>query len=207
MTQGPPNRAMTTCVNAIAAAGHSAGLFVSGDVITNWDGRWWAPSPPSIDQFNLMTFGDDLATMQRDVADTIRQGLPASKFVVGIDVNEHPQPPGGCGQFSNYAAQAGLAGAFVWEAYADYQHGNICADGSGHRLAPPPRDRRPPPPTAAATSSPPPPPPLRRHLPRLRPLRRLRPPPPPPPPPPAATSSAAAPPPPPPPPPPPSSRD
>ena len=76
-----------------------------------------------------MTFGDDLATMQQDVADTIQQGLPASKFVVGVDVSEHPQPPGGCGQFSHYAAQAGLAGAFVWEAHADYLRGNICADG------------------------------------------------------------------------------
>ena len=40
-------------------------------------------SAGNIDQFNLMTFGDDLATMQQDVQDTIQQGLPASKFVVG----------------------------------------------------------------------------------------------------------------------------
>ena len=102
---------------------------MSADVITNWGGEWWAPSAANIDQFNLMTFGDDLATMQQDVADTIQQGLPASKFVVGVDVSEHPQPPAGCGQFSHYAAQAGLAGAFVWEAHADYLRGNICADG------------------------------------------------------------------------------
>ena len=128
-SHGPPNQAMTTCVDAIANAGHSAGLYVSADVITNWGGEWWAPSAANIDQFNLMTFGDDLATMQQDVADTIQQGLPAAKFVVGVDVSEHPQPPAGCGQFSHYAAQAGLAGAFVWEAHADYLRGNICADG------------------------------------------------------------------------------
>ena len=45
-----------------------------------------------------MTYGDSLATMQRDVADTIDQGLPAAKFVVGVDVADYPQPPGGCGQ-------------------------------------------------------------------------------------------------------------
>jgi len=127
-SHGPPNAAMTACVNAIANAGHAAGLYVSADVITNWGGEWWAPSVGNIDQFNLMTFGDDLATMQRDVQDTIQQGLPAPKFVVGIDVSEHPQPPAGCAQFSDWAAQAGLMGAFVWEAHADYTHGNICAN-------------------------------------------------------------------------------
>ncbi len=127
-SHGPPNAAMTTCVNAIATAGHAAGLYVSADVITNWGGEWWAPSAGNIDQFNLMTFGDDLATMQRDVQDTIQQGLPAPKFVVGIDVSEHPQPPAGCAQFSDWAGQAGLMGAFVWEAHADYTHGNICAN-------------------------------------------------------------------------------
>ena len=89
-SHGPPNQAMTTCVDAIANAGHAAGLYVSADVITNWGGGWWAPSAGNIDQFNLMTFGDDLATMQQDVQATIQQGLPASKFVVGVDVSEHP---------------------------------------------------------------------------------------------------------------------
>jgi hypothetical protein len=97
-------------------------------VITNWGGEWWAPSAGHIDQFNLMTFGDNLATMQADVQNTIDQGLPASKFVVGIDVSEHPQPPAGCAQFSDWAAQDGLMGAFVWEAHADYTRGNICAN-------------------------------------------------------------------------------
>ena len=66
---------MTTCIEAISTAAHSAGLLLSGDVITNWDGPWWAPSQASVDQFNLMTYGDNLATMQADVADTISQGL------------------------------------------------------------------------------------------------------------------------------------
>jgi hypothetical protein len=129
MSHGPPNDAMTTCIEAISTAARAAGLRVSGDVITNWNGGWWAPSQAYVDQYNLMTFGDDLATMESDVQDTIDQGLPASKFVVGVDVSEHPEPPGGCGQFSSYAAQAGLMGAFVWEAHADYTHGNSCADG------------------------------------------------------------------------------
>ena len=127
--QSPPVAAMTNCIEAISNATHSAGLRLSADVITNWEGPWYAPSQAYVDQFNLMTFGDNLATMKADVADTIDQGLPASKFVVGVDVSEHPQPPGGCGQFSSYAAQAGLLGSFVWEAYADYGRGNICANG------------------------------------------------------------------------------
>ena len=129
LSQGPPVAQMTTCIEAISAASHAAGLLLSGDVITNWDGPWWAPSQASVDQFNLMTYGDSLATMQRDVADTIDQGLPAAKFVVGVDVADYPQPPGGCGQFSSYAAQAGLMGAFVWAAEPDT--GNVCV----HALA------------------------------------------------------------------------
>jgi hypothetical protein len=129
LSHGPPNAAMTTCIEAVATAAHAAGLWVSGDVITNWDGGWWAPSAGYVDQYNLMTYGDNLATMKQDVADTVDQGLPASKFVVGVDVDEHPQPPGGCGQFSSYAAQAGLMGSFVWDAAADNKSGNACADG------------------------------------------------------------------------------
>jgi hypothetical protein len=127
-SHGPPNAVMTTCVNALADAGHAAGLYVSADVITNWGGEWWAPSAAKIDQFNLMTFGSDLGTTQDDVQHTIDQGLPASKFVIGIDVDEHSQPSGGCGQFGNYATSAGLAGTFVWDAWADYQDGNVCVN-------------------------------------------------------------------------------
>ena len=127
--QGPPAPAMTTCIKEISTAAHAAGLRVSADVITNWQGPWYAPSLAYVDQFNLMTFGDDLATMKADVKATIRQGLRASKFVVGVDVSEHPQPSGGCAQFSRYAAAAGLKGSFVWEAHADYERGNICVKG------------------------------------------------------------------------------
>jgi hypothetical protein len=127
--QSPPVAAMTNCIAAISNATHSAGLFLSGDVITNWQGPWWAPSKNYVDQYNLMTYGDNMATMKRDVADTIRQGLPASKFVIGVDVSEHPQPAGGCAQFATYAKQAGLMGTFVWEAAADARAGNACAKG------------------------------------------------------------------------------
>ena len=127
MAQGPPSPTMTTCIQAISTAAHAAGLYVSADVITNWQGPWYAPSQAYVDQFNLMTFGDNLATMKADVAATISQGLPASKFVVGVDVDDFPQPAGGCGQFSSYAAQAGLMGSFVWQAASDT--GNVCANG------------------------------------------------------------------------------
>jgi hypothetical protein len=138
MAIGPPNPAMTTCIIAISNAAHAAGLYVSADVITNWQGPWYAPSQSYVQQFNLMTFGDDLATMQADVAATINQGLPASKFVVGVDVDEHPQPPGGCGQFASYAAQAGLMGSFVWNAAGDARAGHACADGLAGSPPPPP---------------------------------------------------------------------
>ena len=72
MRVGPPNPAMTTCVNAIANAGHSAGLFVSADVITNWGGGWWAPSAGNIDQFNLMTFGDDGKPLIQTIGGQVR---------------------------------------------------------------------------------------------------------------------------------------
>ena len=127
--QNPPVAAMTNCIEAIATAAHAHGLWLSADVITNWQGPWYAPSQAYVEQYNLMTYGDNLSTMQADVSDTIDQGLPAAKFVVGVDVDEHPQPPGGCGQFSSYAAQAGLMGAFVWDAAADYRAGNVCAHG------------------------------------------------------------------------------
>ena len=131
LAQSPPVGQMTTCIESISAATHAAGLLLSGDVVTNWAGPWWAPGQAYVDQFNLMTYGDNLATMQADVADTIDQGLPASKFVVGVDIIDYPDPPpGGCGQFSSYAAQAGLMGAFVWAAEPDT--GNVCADGLAH---------------------------------------------------------------------------
>src|SRR5262249_59386393 len=104
-----------------------AGLLLSADVVTNWQGPWYAPSQAYVDQYNLMTYGANVARIQADVATTVHQGLPASKFVVGIDVVDDPPPSGGCGQFSSYAAQAGLMGAFVWTARSD--PGNACANG------------------------------------------------------------------------------
>src|SRR3954469_13061084 len=61
---GPPNPAMTTCIEAISNAAHAAGLMLSQDVITNWQGPWLAPSQAYVDQYQLMTFGDSLAQMK-----------------------------------------------------------------------------------------------------------------------------------------------
>lgn len=127
----PPNPAMTTCIEAISTAAHAKGLIVSADVITNWEGPWYAPSSAYVDQYQLMTYGDTLAQMQSDVRDTINQGLPASKLIVGVDVDDYGDPPaGGCGQFASYAKHAGLKGSFVWDAVSDTNKAaNACADG------------------------------------------------------------------------------
>lgn len=116
---GPPTAAMTTCIEAISTATHAAGMLLSADVVTNWAGPWFAPSQSYVDQFNLMTYGDDLSTMKSDVLDTFQQGLPYAKMVVGVDVADDPEPSGGCGQFATYSAQAGLMGSFVWAAQPD----------------------------------------------------------------------------------------
>ena len=123
---GPPAPGMTACIQAVSAAAHSAGLLLAGDVITNWQGPWWAPAQASLDQLNLMTYGDNLAQLTADVQAEINDGLPASKFVVGIDTNDNGEPAGGCGPFATYAATAGLKGAFVWEAESEARHGNAC---------------------------------------------------------------------------------
>jgi hypothetical protein len=133
MSQGPPSSAMTTCLEAIATAAHAAmsqagnQLWVSADVITNWAGPWFAPSQSYIDQFNLMTYGDNLSQLDSDVQDTHNQGLPYAKMVVGVDVSDYPEPSGGCGQFAQYASQHGLMGAFVWDAVSDTN--NACMNG------------------------------------------------------------------------------
>jgi hypothetical protein len=129
-SQGPPAPAMTTCIEAIATAAHAATshagerLYVSEDVITNWQGPWVAPSQSSIDQFNLMTYGDDLATLNSDVQATHRQGLPYAKMTVGIDVDEHAEPSGGCTQYAAYARQHGLMGSFIFDAISDTRKAN-----------------------------------------------------------------------------------
>lgn len=123
-SQAPPVAAMNTCIEDISTAAHADGLLLSADVITNWEGPWYAPTQAYVDQYNLMTYGDSLSTMKSDVADTISQGLPASKFVVGVDVSDYPEPSGGCGQFETYAKTSSLMGSFVWAASGDT--GNAC---------------------------------------------------------------------------------
>ncbi len=123
--QGPPSTGQTTCARAIAKAAHAATshagkrLWVSEDVITNWQGSWLAPYASQIDQLNLMTYGDDLSTLGSDVQATHNQGLPYSKMVVGIDVDDYLEPIGGCKPYATYARQHGLNGAFVWDASSD----------------------------------------------------------------------------------------
>lgn len=130
--QNPPVPAMTTCIRAIASAAHAAKsragkpLLVSADVTTNWMGPWFAPSKSSVDQFNLMTYGDDLGTLDSDVHDTFNQGLPYAKMTVGVDVADGPAPSTGCGSYAAYAKQHGLMGSFVWAAARNI--GNTCAD-------------------------------------------------------------------------------
>jgi len=135
---GPPNPAMTTCIEAISNAAHAAGLMLSQDVITNWQGPWLAPSQAYVDQYQLMTFGDSVAQMKADVQSTINQGLPANKFIMGIDITDYAFPADGCAQFATYAAQAGLKGTFIWAARADSDHGNACADALAGISPPPP---------------------------------------------------------------------
>jgi len=134
--QNAPVAAMTTCIEVIATAAHAATshagkrLYVSEDVITNWQGPWVAPSQASIDQFNLMTYGDNLATLNADVQATHRQGLPYAKMTVGVDVDEHAEPNGGCGQYATWAKQHGLMGSFIWDAISDTRkYNNACTNG------------------------------------------------------------------------------
>jgi GH18 family chitinase len=140
--QTPPVAAMNACIIAISNAAHAAGLWLSGDVITNWQGPWWAPTAAYVDQYNLMTYGETVSQVQADVQTTISQGLPAAKFVIGVDVDNSDGsgfwPPGGCAQFATYAKNASLMGSFVWDAAADYnQFNNACANGlaSGSQAA------------------------------------------------------------------------
>jgi hypothetical protein len=132
-SKGPPSAGQTTCARAIAKAAHAARshagkpLWVSEDVITNWQGSWIAPYASQIDQFNLMTYGDKLSKLGSDVQATHRQGLPYSKMVIGVDVDDYAEPTGGCLPYATYAKQKGLNGAFVWDASSDWHKGaNAC---------------------------------------------------------------------------------
>ena len=127
--QGPPSAAMTTCVKAIATAAHAtttaagARPLISEDVTTPWMGSWVAPFQSYIDQFNLMTYGDTCAnqcsTFVSDIQQTVSQGVPKAKMVLGIDLIDSYPPPGDCGNIANYAAQQGLAGVMVWDIHQD----------------------------------------------------------------------------------------
>lgn len=127
--EGPPSAAMTTCVEAIATATHAATTaagarpVVTEDVTTPWMGSWIAPVQSYVDQFNLMTYGDtcanQCATFASDIQQTISQGLPKAKMVLGIDLIDSYPPAGDCGNIANYAAQQGLAGVMVWDIHED----------------------------------------------------------------------------------------
>jgi Glycosyl hydrolases family 18 len=134
--QKPPVAAMTTCIEAAASAAHAAtsrsgkALLVTEDITTNWMGPWAAPSQSSIDQFNLMTYGDNLATLASDVLETHRQGLPYAKMTVGVDVDDNAEPSGGCTPYAAWARAHGLMGSFVWDATSDTSKGaNACTNG------------------------------------------------------------------------------
>jgi chitinase len=127
--QGPPSAAMTTCVEAITTAAHAtttaagARPLISEDVTTPWMGSWVAPFQSSIDQFNLMTYGDtcanQCATFASDIQQTYSQGVPKAKMVLGIDLIDSYPPAGDCGNIANYAAQQRLAGVMVWDIHQD----------------------------------------------------------------------------------------
>lgn len=139
-SQGPPSSAMTTCIEAVATAAHAAEskagkpLWVSADVITNWEGGWFAPSRSSIDQLNLMTYGDRLSRLAADVKATHEQGLPYAKMTVGIDVDDYAEPKGGCSSYLSWAKKHHLLGAFVWDAVSDRKKaGNRCLNALAGR--------------------------------------------------------------------------
>lgn len=133
---GPPDTDMTACIEAISNAARAVKTqaggtpLISADVITNWEGEWFAPSQSFVDQFNLMSYGDTCTptctTFASDVSDTVSEGLPASKFVVGIDVIDYPPPAGDCGAIASYAQQSGLMGVFAWDESTDETAGYAC---------------------------------------------------------------------------------
>jgi hypothetical protein len=134
--QAPTSPPMTACIEAIARAAKAtktqagATPLLSEDITTPWMGTYAAPSQASVDQFNLMTYGDtcapSCASLQADVNATENQGLPASKFVNGIDVIDSPSTNNQCGPFASYAQANGMKGGFVWDESTDEQNGYPC---------------------------------------------------------------------------------
>ena len=132
--EGPPSSAMTTCVEAITTAVHAtttaagARPLISEDVTTPWMGSWVAPFQSDIDQFNLMTYGDtcanQCASFASDIQQTVSQGVPKAKMVLGIDDIDSYPPSGDCGNIAKYASQQGFAGVMVWDIHQDAVHNN-----------------------------------------------------------------------------------
>lgn len=149
-SQGPPSPAMTTCVEAITAAAHAtttaagARPLITEDVTTPWMGSWVAPFQAYIDQFNLMTYGDtcanQCASFNSDIQQTVSQGVPKAKMVLGVDIIDSYPPAGDCGNIAAYAAQQGLAGVMVWDIHQDAATHNgafPCFDQLAPYTAPP----------------------------------------------------------------------
>jgi hypothetical protein len=97
-SQGPPSPAMTTCIEAAATAAHAAHskagrpLWVSADVITNWEGAWFTFSRSYVDQYNLMTYGDRLPRLVADVRATHNKAFPTRKWLSESTWTTTPSP-------------------------------------------------------------------------------------------------------------------
>lgn len=124
--QGPPSADMTATIIAVSNAAKAVKTqsgnipLVTADVITNWQGPWFAPSQAYVDQFNLMTYGDTIAgSIQSDVADTIAQGLPANKLVLGIDIIDYPATYNQAKPFADYVVANGLKGVYIFDMRED----------------------------------------------------------------------------------------
>lgn len=124
--QGPPSADMTATIIAVSNAAKAVKTqsgnipLVTADVITNWQGPWFAPSQAYVDQFNLMTYGDTIAgSIQSDVADTIVQGLPANKLVLGIDIIDYPATYNQAKPFADYVVANGLKGVYIFDMRED----------------------------------------------------------------------------------------
>ena len=136
----PPVALWTGCAEAIIDAAHAATTqagrspIVSEDVITNWEGPWIQPYQSTLDQINLMTYGDtcssstSCASFASDIADTVSQLCPSggscdattqSKFVLGLDMNDYPGSEFSCGYAAGYAKAHGYRGAFDWDLVSD----------------------------------------------------------------------------------------
>lgn len=141
----PPVPLWTGCAEAIITAAHAATTkaghkpIVSEDVITNWEGPWLQPYESSIDQINLMSYGDTCTSatscpsFASDVSATANQLCPGggscttsaeSRFVLGLDMSDNPSTEPSCSYAAAYAKTQGYMGAFDWELNADQTLGS-----------------------------------------------------------------------------------